>query len=115
MKTHLRLIAIAIAGLSLAACANRPPPSEIVWTATPDASISKDQALAKCRYDLMQPMNRQANFDHLFLYSGQPLQTPTGHIQGLSANRQMMFVQCMRSHGFQPGGTVQVQMPGAAP
>lgn len=110
---HVTAITILVAGLSLTACANRQPPMEIVYVATPDATISRNQAIAKCRYDIIQPQNRVANFDGLFLYSGQPLQTPTGHIQGLNANGQATFLMCMASHGYQPGGMVQV--PGAAP
>lgn len=93
MKNHLRLCAVVIAGLSLTACANRPP-QQPIWNATPTASVPQDQAKAKCEYDLMQ--NRAA-FTELSLYAGQPR---------LSEYGLSLFQKCMQAQGYAFGGMV---------
>lgn len=87
------LIIATVAGLSLTACANRPP-QQPVWNATPTASVPQEQATAKCEYDLMQ--NRAA-FTELSLYAGQPRLSD----YGLS-----LFQKCMQAQGYQFGGMV---------
>lgn len=94
MKTyHLPLVIAAVAGLSLTACATRPP-QQPVWNATPTASVPQEQATAKCEYDLMRT---PGVFTELSLYAGQPRLSD----YGLS-----LFQKCMQAQGYQFGGMV---------
>lgn len=90
---HVTAITILVAGLSLTACANRPP-QQPVWNATPSATVPSDQATAKCEYEIMQ--NRAA-FTELSLYAGQPR---------LSEYGLSLFQRCMLAQGYQFGGMV---------
>lgn len=90
---YVTAITILVAGLSLTACANRPP-QQPVWNATPSATVPNDQAKAKCEYEIMQ--NRAA-FTELSLYAGQPR---------LSEYGLSLFQRCMLAQGYQFGGMV---------
>lgn len=99
MKNLTPIAAVIIAGLSLTACANQPR-TQAVWNATPGATVDKEQALAKCEYEIRQ---KPAAFDELSLMAGQPR---------LNEGGRNLFQLCMRSQGYAFGGTVPV--PGGA-
>lgn len=104
-----RLCLIAAAALTLSACAGSQRSNTITtWAAQPHATIPQEQALAQCRYDIVQNPN---NFDNLAKLAGQAGLTPSGHVQGLNANGQGLFVMCMQAKGFVPSGTVPYNAP----
>ena len=90
----MRHLAIITAALSLAACAAQQPRQVAVWNATPTVTAPKEQATAKCDYDLMQ--NRAA-FDNLSVLAGQPRLNDYG---------KTLYQKCMQAQGYQFGGTV---------
>jgi uncharacterized lipoprotein YajG len=95
-------IILAAAAMSLAACAT-PQQSQVMrWVPTGTAAIPEQQALAECRYDIVKD---RSNFDQLFLLSGQPAITPSGHVQGLSSHGQGMFQLCMSARGYNLAGS----------
>lgn len=95
MKSSRFPLCLAIlAGLSVTACANSQPRQQPVWNATPSATVPKEQATAKCEYDLMQ--NRAA-FDNLSVMAGQPMLNEYG---------RTLYQKCMLAQGYQFGGTV---------
>ncbi|MDF2757218.1 MAG: hypothetical protein K0S94_2813 [Nitrospira sp.] len=98
--SHFPLCLAVIAGLSVTACANSQPRQQAVWNATPTATVVKEQATAKCDYDLMQ--NRAA-FDNLSVMAGQPTLNNYG---------RTLYQRCMLAQGYQFGGMVPVQTPG---
>ena len=98
MKSTLAILPIA-AALMLAGCATQPRQIP-VWNATPGATVDKEQALAKCEYEIRKTPGA---FDELSLIAGQPR---------LNDGGRNLFQLCMRSQGYAFGGTVPV--PGAA-
>lgn len=90
---HLALIA---AILALAGCANAQPRQQAIWNASPTATAPKEQATAKCDYDLMQ--NRAA-FDNLSVLAGQPRLNDYG---------RTLYETCMKAQGYQFGGMTPV-------
>lgn len=103
MKTHLRLIAVAIAGLSLTACANRQLPQRAVWDATPTATVPQEQAQAKCDYELSQP-DKRALWDELSIMAGTPMLNRYGQVQ---------YQRCMLAQGFRFAGMAPVTGAGS--
>jgi len=101
MKSLVQLSCIAVAALSLTACANRQPPQQAVWNATPGATVPQEQAKAKCDYEIMQ--NRAA-YDNLSLMAGTPMLSEAG---------RTLYKTCMLAQGYRFGGMVPA--PGAAP
>ena len=82
--------------LTLAACAAQQPRQQAVWNATPTVTAPKEQATAKCDYDLMQ--NRAA-FSDLSVLAGQPR---------LNGYGLTLYQKCMMAQGYQYGGTAPV-------
>jgi hypothetical protein len=90
------IIIVTTALIALSACANQKPREQAVWNATPTATAPKEQATAKCEYDLMQ--NRAA-FDNLSVMAGQPILNEYG---------RSLYQKCMMAQGYTFGGTVPV-------
>jgi hypothetical protein len=99
----MRYIVAAVALLTLTACAAQQPPPVMTWAARGAPTMSQEQALAECRYDIVKDKN---NFDRLFLLSGQPAITAGGHVQGLSQQGAGMFQLCMQAKGYEQAGFV---------
>lgn len=93
MKNQIPLCAVIVAGLALTACANRPQ-TQAVWNATPGATVSQEQANAKCDYEIAQS---RGAFTELSLYAGQPR---------LSEFGLTLYKNCMMAQGYRFGGTV---------
>lgn len=95
----MKRLALLASILALAGCANPQPRQQMVWNATETATVPKDQAVAKCDYDIMQ--NRAA-YDNLSVLAGQPI---------LNSGGQRLYETCMKAQGYRFGGTVPYTGP----
>lgn len=104
MGTKTTTAAVAVALALLTGCA---VPKRQVMTWAPSgggASVPQEQALAQCSYEVA---GNPANFDRLFLLSGQPKIGAHG-VQGLSAEGMQLFSLCMAAKGYRQAGPVTV-------
>lgn len=95
----MKRLALIASILALAGCANAQPRQQAVWNATETATVPKEQATAKCDYDMMQ--NRAA-FDNLSVMAGQPTLNNYG---------RTLYETCMKAQGYRFGGTVPAPAP----
>lgn len=99
------VLALLLVLVLLAGCTPRQQ-GIMTWHARDTPTVSQEQALAECRYDIVKD---RTNFEQLFLMSGQPAIRADGAVQGLSSQGVGMFQLCMQAHGYDPAGMIPVQ------
>jgi hypothetical protein len=99
-------LALIAAIVTLAGCANNAGQGGSMrqtWIPNGPTQKTEAQALAKCRYDILQNPN---NFSNLSKLAGQAGVAPDGRVRGLSPTGSSLFVMCMNAEGFAVGPQV---------